>query len=121
MKILVVDDSRTVRRYIGKILQGMGHEYSEAADGAEAMKVVTGETHWNLFLVDYNMPNMNGPEFIAELRKIPQYQKTPVLVVTTESEMTSMQNAADAGATEFIIKPFDKQTFVKMFAMLQLK
>ncbi len=104
MKILIVDDSSVMRKMIQRSLAkgGVECEIIEAGDGIEALEQVKNEP--DLILCDWNMPNMDGLTFVRELRG--QENKTPVLMVTTETHFAKQREATDAGADGFIAKPF---------------
>jgi two-component system chemotaxis response regulator CheY len=104
MKILLVDDSRTMRNIQKKILEAMGGvEFAEAGDGVEALAVLaTGP--FDLALVDWNMPNMDG---LTLVKKVRETNKTMVMImVTTEAEKTRVVDAIKAGVNNYVIKPF---------------
>ncbi len=107
MKILLVDDSRTMRNIQKKALQGLGEavEIAEAGDGVEALTVIAGSPDgFDLIMVDWNMPNMDGITFV---RKVRETDKTTLLVMaTTEAEKSRVMDALKAGVNNYIIKPF---------------
>jgi two-component system chemotaxis response regulator CheY len=108
-KALVVDDSRTIRTILKRILAEMGFEVCEAADGAEALRVIAaGNTDIELVLADWNMPEMNGLEMLKQLRRNPALSALKVVMVTTEAELGHMVSALEAGANEYVMKPFTK-------------
>ena len=108
-KALVVDDSKTIRMIIRRILIELGYEVCEAANGREALEVIeTEKAAVNLVLADWNMPEMNGLELVRRLRQDPEYAHLKELMVTTETEMGQMASALDAGANEYVMKPFTK-------------
>ena len=108
MKILLVDDSRTIRNIQKNTLLGMGHtDVLEAADGVEALSVLQGERP-DLVLVDWNMPKMDG---ITLIRKIRETDKTlPLIMVTTEAEKSRVMEALKAGVNNYVVKPFTAET-----------
>jgi two-component system chemotaxis response regulator CheY len=113
-KILVVDDSRTIRTIIRRILLEIGYEVCEAVNGIEALKVIEVEKDAvTLVLADWNMPEMNGFELLKELRKDPSLSSLKIIMVTTETEMDHMASALAAGADEYIMKPFTKDILVE--------
>jgi len=115
-KILVVDDSSTVRMYHKKILSGMGFHVDEAVNGLEALEKSLLE-HYDAFVVDINMPKMDGYRFVTELRAQPENANTPVVMVSTESEEQDKDKAFAAGATSYLIKPtkpVELNAFIKM-------
>lgn len=105
-KILAVDDSVSIRQMVTFTLQGAGHEVVEAGDGVEALAFAQG-SGVDLVVSDVNMPNMDGIELITELRKLETYKFTPILMLTTESAGDMKQRGKDAGATGWIVKPFN--------------
>jgi two-component system, chemotaxis family, chemotaxis protein CheY len=108
-KALVVDDSRTIRIILGRILKELGYEVCEAGNGKEALKVMeTEKAAVNLVLADWNMPEMNGLELLKQLRQDPDFASLKVIMVTTETELDHMVSALEAGATEYVMKPFAK-------------
>ncbi len=104
--ILTVDDASTMRKLIGFTLGGAGHKVLEAEDGAVALETLN-KSPVDLIISDLNMPRMNGPELTRKIRELPQCAKTPILIVTTESEANVKAQARQAGATGWIVKPFE--------------
>ena len=104
---LVVDDSGVVRKFARRMLQELGFAVEEAADGREAL--ARCGTMPDVILLDWNMPVMNGIEFLRMLRQQPQGGKPVVLFCTTEGEFERIAQAVEAGANEYIIKPFDRE------------
>lgn len=109
--ILVVDDSASMKKMVTFTLQGAGHTVSEASDGAEALRAAQGGT-FDLVLSDVNMPNMNGIELCEQLRKLPSYKFTPILMLTTESAGDKKLQGKGAGATGWIVKPFNPEQLI---------
>jgi two-component system chemotaxis response regulator CheY len=116
---LVVDDSRVVRRVARLILEGQGFMVEEAADGQIALEACRGHLP-DAVLLDWNMPNMNGIEFLQALRREFGPDKPPVVFCTTENELSFIERAIAAGAQEFIMKPFDKDILVGKFEQVGL-
>jgi two-component system chemotaxis response regulator CheY len=106
MKILIVDDSRTMRMVIGSVLSQLGHEFSEAANGKEGLETLLGRRDIELALVDWNMPEMNGLELVQAVRADPTLNALKLMMVTTESETANVQKALLEGADEYLMKPF---------------
>jgi two-component system chemotaxis response regulator CheY len=104
--ILLVDDSVSMREMVGFTLKGAGYEVSQAEDGVEALKFAQGNTV-DLVITDINMPNMDGITLIRELRALPAYKFIPILTLTTENSTEKKQQGKIAGATGWIVKPFD--------------
>ena len=118
MKILVVDDSKTMRMIIGRTLKELGHEIREAGNGREAITVLKAETGWGLVMADWNMPEMNGLEMVIAVKAEEVFKPLPIMMVTTETEMSNIQKAMDAGAAGFIMKPFKKEAIQEKIASL---
>lgn len=106
-RILAVDDSASMRQMVGVTLQSAGHEVQVAVDGVEALRKAREGAPVDLVITDVNMPNMDGLTLVKELRRLPQYQGVPLLVLTTESSTDRKQAGRAAGATGWIVKPFD--------------
>ena len=104
-RILAVDDSPSMRHMVCVTLRAAGYEVVEAADGDEALEYARGNSV-DLVLADVNMPRMNGITLVAQLRALPGYRLTPLLLLTTESSQQSKQQGKQAGATGWMIKPF---------------
>ncbi|HXR19973.1 MAG TPA: response regulator [Steroidobacteraceae bacterium] len=104
-RILAVDDSASIRHLVGVTLRAAGYEVAEAADGQEALEYAR-EHSVDLVLADVNMPRMDGITLVAQLRSLPNYRLTPLLLLTTESSSQSKQQGKQAGATGWIVKPF---------------
>jgi two-component system, chemotaxis family, chemotaxis protein CheY len=108
-KALIVDDSKTIRMVLGKIMRELGYETCEAANGEDALKVMeTEKSSVNLVLADWNMPIMNGLDMVKHLRQNPELNALKVIMVTTETEIDHMVSALEAGANEYVMKPFTK-------------
>ncbi len=120
MRALVVDDSRAMRMIVSRVLRGLGAEVVEAADGQEALAVLAAGPVPDVALVDWNMPVMNGLELITAVRRDPGYASMRVVMVTTESESSQVVRALEAGAEEYIFKPFTPEAVVDKLAMLGL-
>lgn len=109
-KAMVVDDSRAIRLILSKMLGELGYDVCQAANGKDALVAVEQETGGiSLFLVDWNMPEMNGLEFVKRIRSDPRFSQVPLMMVTTETEMEQVMRALEAGANEYVMKPFTKE------------
>lgn len=118
----MVDDSRAVRMILGKTLKEIGYDVREAGNGQEALEAVAAEsTPFELVLADWNMPVMNGLELLQELRKKPELDSTVVVMVTTESELDQMAAALEAGANEYVMKPFTKEILVEKLKLVGIR
>ena len=110
MKVLVVDDSAIMRKVIEQILEMLGHEAVPAANGVEAFERLKDHDDVRLILLDWNMPEMNGIEFLRAVKDRPGLSKIPVIMLTTESERRKMIEAIEAGAKHYLTKPFQPET-----------
>jgi two-component system chemotaxis response regulator CheY len=119
MRALIVDDSRFVRGFVRGLLEGKGMECEEAGDGQAALDLVVAGKPFDLALVDWNMPVMDGFEMLTELRAR-GYSGIKVMMVTTEAENDFIIRALDAGADEYLMKPFDDEALTEKLAMLGL-
>ena len=104
--ILAVDDSASMRQMVSFTLKSAGHDVTEAEDGLVALNIAK-TTSFDLVITDVNMPNMDGISLIAELRKLPSFKFTPLLMLTTESSSDKKMAGKGAGATGWIVKPFN--------------
>jgi two-component system chemotaxis response regulator CheY len=121
VRALIVDDSRAMRRIVGRILVDAGYEVLEAGDGQQAIDVLAAEADLPvLACVDWNMPVMDGLTFITEVRKRPEWRKITLMMVTTESEQDRIVRALAAGAHEYLIKPFTGEALMEKLDLLGL-
>ena len=104
--VLTVDDSTSMRQMVKATLLSAGYDVVEAADGQEALEYAR-ENPVDLVITDVNMPRMDGITLVSELRSLPSYRLTPVLLLTTESSMDKKMEGKKAGATGWIVKPFN--------------
>jgi two-component system chemotaxis response regulator CheY len=104
-RILIVDDSASVRQVVGIALKGAGYEVIEGVDGADALRKLDGQK-FHLIISDVNMPNMDGITFVKEAKKLPAYKFTPIIMLTTESEERKKLEGQAAGAKAWVVKPF---------------
>jgi two-component system chemotaxis response regulator CheY len=114
-RILAVDDSPTMRQLVRVTLTRSGYEVMEAEDGAQGLSKATAEA-FDLVLSDINMPVMNGLDMVRALRKLPSYKFTPIVLVTTESQVEKKQEGKTAGATGWIVKPFEPEQLLAVVA-----
>jgi two-component system chemotaxis response regulator CheY len=119
MRALIVDDSRFVRGYLRGLLEEKEIECEEAADGQAGIDQLHGNGPFDLALVDWNMPVMNGLDMLKTLRA-EGYNDIKVMMVTTEAENDFILRALDAGADEYLMKPFDDEALTEKLAMLGL-
>ena len=119
MRALIVDDSRFVRSFLRGLLEGKGIECEEATDGQAGIDQLHSSVVFDLALVDWNMPVKNGLDMVTELRA-EGYSGMKVMMVTTEAENEFISKALDAGADEYLMKPFDEEALTEKLAMLGL-
>ena len=105
-KIVVIDDSRTVRREVSSVLVGAGYEVVEASDGVEGAEKINANTDAAMVICDVNMPRMNGIEMLSFLKKEPKHAPLAVIMLTTEGQPGLIAEAKQAGAKGWIVKPF---------------
>lgn len=113
MNALVIDDSKAMRRILSGIVKDLGYDVVQAGDGKEGYeKVQEHKGEFSFVLVDWNMPVMNGLEFIKAVRADSEYGEMTLIMVTTETEPSRMAQALIAGVDEFVMKPFTKEVLV---------
>ncbi|MBK7999638.1 MAG: response regulator [Verrucomicrobia bacterium] len=113
--IITVDDAATMRKMISFTLKGAGHEVLEAADGVEALKTLQTRAV-DMVITDVNMPNMDGLTLTRSLRALPQFARTPIVLLTTESAPEKKAEGKAAGATGWIVKPFQQDQLLAVVA-----
>ena len=117
---LIVDDSRTMRQMVAFTLTNAGFTVIEAEDGKDAVNKVSAGTKLDIIVTDLNMPEMDGITLIKELRRLTAYKFTPILMLTTESAMDKKKEGKEAGATGWIVKPFNPEVLLKTIAKVLL-
>jgi two-component system chemotaxis response regulator CheY len=117
---LVIDDSRAMRMILKRILLDLGFEVVEAADGREALEVVAAGPLPDLATIDWNMPVMNGLEFVTAVRADRANRAMTLMMVTTESEHGQIVRALAAGAHEYVLKPFTAEAIADKLSLLGL-
>jgi two-component system chemotaxis response regulator CheY len=118
MQALVVDDSATMRQILKEYLKKLGFAVTEAANGREALDVLKAMPTADLVLVDWNMPEMDGVSFVRAVRADPSYAALPLLMVTTNTELSQVSTALEAGANEYIMKPFTREMIREKLELL---
>ena len=119
LKALVVDDSKAVRMILAKTLRDLGYEVVEAANGKEALEVIQIESaSIGMVLADWNMPEINGLDLLKQLRQNPALSSLVVIMVTTETELDQMAAALQAGANEYVMKPFTKDILMEKLQLV---
>ena len=107
-----------MRGIIGRMLGEIGFETVEAAHGKEAIQRLRDAGQVDVMLVDWNMPEMNGFDFLCYVRSSPDYRNVPLMIVTSETEMSQVAKALGAGANEYVMKPFTKEVIADKLALL---
>ena len=118
MKAMVVDDSRPIRRIEGDILRELGFETVEAGNGRQALERLAEGELPKVILVDWNMPEMTGIDFLETMRKPPHSCTAKVVMVTTETEIPQVLRALGAGADEYLMKPFTRESVLDKLHLL---
>ncbi len=119
VKAMVVDDSRTIRLILTKMLSELGFEVCPACDGKEALEVVERENaQFSVILADWNMPEMNGLEFVKRARSDQRLASVPIMMITTETETRQVMAALEAGANEYVMKPFNRDIIADKLRLL---
>lgn len=118
MRALLIDDSSTMRSILRMILRKAGFETFEAGNGEEGLRQLELHGVMDLALVDWNMPAMNGFEFVCKVRENAAYAQMCIVMVTTETEFSQMQTALAHGANEYIMKPFTKESVLDKLLLL---
>lgn len=109
-RALIIDDSRAIRRILGSVVKELGFEVAEAENGRQALETLTGmQPPAEIVLVDWNMPEMNGLEFVSHVRADRRWNGVKLMMVTSVTEADQMVKALTAGADEYIMKPFTKE------------
>jgi len=118
MEALVIDDSRAMRKILARILSDIGFQVAEAANGSEGLEKLEDGMSPQLALVDWNMPVMNGYEFVRAVRSRDRFSGLRLMMVTTETGQTEMVKALEAGADEYVMKPFTKDVILDKLRLL---
>jgi len=118
VKAIVIDDSRAIRTILGGMLREMSFETSEACNGKEALLCLRANDPPALALLDWNMPEMNGYEFLKRVRANRSFDKMRIIMVTTETEITQVERALEAGADEYVMKPFTRDVIREKLQLL---
>jgi two-component system, chemotaxis family, chemotaxis protein CheY len=120
-RAVVIDDSKAIRMILGKTLEGLGYEVVQARNGKEALDLFEkGAGAYSLALVDWNMPEMNGLEFVKRLRSETRFASVVLVMVTTETQVEQMVAALEAGANEYVMKPFTREIIEDKLRLLGL-
>ncbi|MEO8103797.1 MAG: response regulator [Betaproteobacteria bacterium] len=117
--VLAVDDSPSMREMVAFLLRSAGYEVVEAGDGDQALAVAASR-HIDVVLTDQNMPKVDGLSLVRDLRAMPAYRDTPIVILTTEASPEMKQKGRDAGASAWMVKPFDPDRLVTLLKTLQV-
>jgi two-component system chemotaxis response regulator CheY len=120
MRALIVDDSSAMRAYLKMILKSVGFEVRDARNGQEALAVLREGERPDVMLLDWNMPEMDGFETLRAVRAEVKWNDIRVMMVTTETEMAEMSRALEAGADEYVMKPFTREVIFDKLQLLGL-
>lgn len=120
MRALVIDDSKSMRLIVKRQLVSLGFDVVEAIHGRDGLDKLAADDTIGVALVDWNMPEMNGLEFVQAVRADPRYQALPLVMVTTEAESERVVQALDAGASEYVMKPFTPDDLRSKLELLAL-
>ncbi len=120
-RALVVDDARTVRLILRRILEEAGYEAVEAENGRDALAWLASGQSAHLVFVDWDMPEMNGISFVRKVRENPAYRDVRLVMVTKETRLHNVKEALDAGADEYIMKPFTRDVVRDKLQLLGLR
>jgi two-component system chemotaxis response regulator CheY len=120
MRALIIDDSRAMRALLGRMLVELGFEVSEAGNGREGLERLRTDGTPDVVLVDWNMPEMNGFEFVQAVRANGEWDGMRVVMVTTETEMSRVVKALSLGLDAYVMKPFTKEAVAEQFERIGL-
>lgn len=115
--VLTVDDSPSMRHMISLTLKSAGIDVAEAEDGEVALQMARNR-HFALLLIDFNMPNLDGPALIRALRALSDYRFTPLIILSTETSLRKKERGSEAGATGWLVKPFQPEQLIAMVRRL---
>lgn len=118
MRVLVLDDSTVLRAILKRILEQLGFEVFEAPDGMQGLERLRSAGVMDVALVDWNMPVMSGLEFVQQVRQDDAYASMPILMVTSETDLTHVAQALEAGANEYVMKPVSRESIQEKLAIL---
>jgi two-component system chemotaxis response regulator CheY len=121
LQVLVIDDSRTMRLILGRMLRDLGLDVTEASNGRDALGQLDAGLSPSVILVDWNMPEMTGIEFVEAVRRPPYESTAKVVMVTTETEVPQVRRALEAGADEYVMKPFTSDAIIEKLQLLGLQ
>lgn len=121
MRALVIDDSKTMRMIVSRILKEIGFDIVEAEHGKDGLDKLAASGPFDLAMVDWNMPEMNGYEFVQAAREDSKNADMKIMMVTTETELEFVAQALEAGADEYAMKPFTKEIILEKLALIGIE
>ena len=121
MHALIIDDSRAMRRILARVVKPIGFDVTEASNGQEGLDRLHASEKVDIVLVDWNMPGMNGLEFVEAVRENEAYQQQKIIMVTTEPEPSQMVRALLAGVDEFVMKPFTPDILIEKMKLIGVR
>jgi two-component system chemotaxis response regulator CheY len=121
IQVLVIDDSRTMRLILGRMLRDLGLDVAEASNGRDALAQLDTGLAPSVILVDWNMPEMTGIEFVEAVRRPPYESTAKLVMVTTETEVPQVRRALETGADEYVMKPFTSDAIIEKLQLLGLQ
>lgn len=121
MQALVIDDSRAIRLILSKLLEELGMDVIDAENGRRALDLIDAGLDPAVVLVDWNMPEMMGIEFITTVRKPPYASTARILMITTETDLPQVAEALEAGADEYLMKPFTQEAVLEKLQLLGIE
>jgi two-component system chemotaxis response regulator CheY len=121
VRALIIEDSRAMRSILAEILQDVGFEVALAADAEEALVILENDQDFELALVDWNLPAMSGLDLVTALRESPTHAGVKLMMVTTETQLGRVREALEAGADEYIMKPFDREMLLEKLVLLGIE
>jgi len=121
MRALIIEDSRAMRSILAEILGDVGFQVALAADAEEALEILEKDRDFELALVDWNLPAMSGLDLVIAIRERPTHGGIKLMMVTTETQLGRVREALEAGADEYIMKPFDREMLLEKLALLGIE
>ncbi len=120
MRALIIDASRTMRTILSRIVGGLGYAVTQAGDGKQGLEQLRAAAPPDVVFVDWNMPEMNGYEFVCAMRADRTFANVKIVMVTTEAELSFISRAVEAGVNEYVMKPFTAEVLVDKLRLLGL-
>jgi two-component system chemotaxis response regulator CheY len=118
MKILIIDDSKAMRTFLHHLVCELEFEAVEAEDGCQGLEALKAGGEFDVALVDWEMPRMNGLEFVRAVRRTGAHERLKLMMVTTQNSMEHVAQALEAGATDFLMKPISKESLEEKLLVL---